>query len=238
MENPKLREPIPERLWGSKKAKELLGLLLVLSKRKGITREILSSYLWPEMGPREAQNNFHVTLSHLRKVLGSEGIICEEPFYRLDTEKFWVDYLELERFYKEYSLYKSQGKLHLAEERARRAVKLYQGDFLPELYSLPIDDEQMVLKERIKEMLLWLAELSRERLEWKEVLTHSHRLLQIDPIDERGHRLVMETLYKSGDRGGAIEHYNRLKKILKRELDVKPAPETEKLYQNLKGREI
>jgi len=233
VENPEMKEPIPERLWGSKKAKELLGLLLVLSKRKGVTREVLSSYLWPEMGPKEAQNNFHVTLSHLRKVLGSEKVICEEPFYRLDMEKLWVDYLELERFYKEYSLYKSQGKLHLAEERARKAIKLYQGDFLPEMYSLPIDDEQMILKEKVKEMLLWLAELSKERLEWKEMLTHSHRLLQIDPIDERGHRLVMEALYKSGDRGGAITHYARLKKLLKTELDIDPDPQTEKLYQKL-----
>ncbi len=234
VEHPKLREPISEKAWGSKKAKELLGLLLVLSKKKGVTREILSSYLWPDMGPKEAQNNFHVTLSFLRKILGSEGIICEEPFYRLNTQKLWVDYLEFERLYKQFSLLKSQGKMHLAEDRAYKAVSLYQGDFLPEMYLLPIDDEQMILKEKIKHLLLELALVSKERLEWKKVLSNAHRLLQIDPTDERAHRLVMESLYEQGDRSGAIKHYHRLKKILKRELGIPPAPQTIELYFKLK----
>jgi two-component SAPR family response regulator len=238
VEDPKLKESLPEKVWGSKKAKELLGLLLVFSKRKGATREILSSYLWPEMGPKEAQNNFHVTLSHLRKVLGSDGIICEEPFYKLDSGKFRVDYFEFEQCVQEFSLFKVQGKFHRAEEVAHRALKFYQGDFLPEMYSLPIDDEQLVLKRQVKELLLWLAEISKERLAWKEVLANSQRLLQIDPTDERAHRLVMEALDEQGDKGGAIKHYARLKKLLKSELGVEPESITEKLYNSLADKEL
>ncbi len=231
-------ESASKKIAGSRKTKELLGLLLVLSQKRGVTREILSSFLWPKMGPKEAKNNFRVNFSYLRKVLGEERIICDGSFCKLNTEKVWIDYLEFNKLYEEFSFFKSQGKSHLAEDIANRAVKLYKGDFLPEMYLLPIDDEQIVLREKIKELLLWLASVSKERLEWREVLTKAHKILQIDSTFEPAHRLIMESLYQQGDRSGAVKHYIRLKEILKRELKIDPEPETERLYKKISSNSL
>jgi len=227
------QEQIPTKTWGSKKAKELLGLLLVLSPKKGVTREIVSSHLWSEKCSKEAQNNFHVTLSHLRKVIGIDSIICEESLYKLNNKKLWVDYFEFIKLDKEYSLFLKQSKFHKAEEIVRKLINLYDGEFLPEMYTLPIDDEKVLLKLKIKEHLLWLIELLKERLEWKEVLLFSKKLLQINPTDERAHRYIIISLFEQGDRSGVIKHYKRLKSILRAELDVDPEIKTTNLLTEL-----
>lgn len=232
----RLREIIPEKKWGSKKAKELLGLLLVMSGEQGVTREVLSTHLWPDMGFKESQNNFHVTLSYLRKFLGPEGITCGEPFYKLNDYLFYIDYFDFTQTYQDFLYYRRKGVVPKAEQKALHALKLYKGDFLPEMYSLPIDDEQIVLKENIKEIILWLIEINEQRLDWREVLNYAHRLLEIDATDERAHRAVLQAFSGMEDRNGMIKHYQRMSKILLEELDVEPEKKTEELYKKLSSK--
>ncbi|MGC9367301.1 MAG: AAA family ATPase [bacterium] len=232
----RLKEVLPEKKWGSKKAKELLGLLLVMSGEQGVTREVLSTHLWPEMGVKESQNNFHVTLSYLRKFLGSEAITCGEPFYKLNSQLFYIDYVDFTQSYQDYLNCKRKGLVPKAEQKALHALKLYKSDFLPEMYSLPIDDEQILLKENIKEIILWLIEINEQRLDWREVLNYAHRLLEIDATDERAHRAVLQAFSGMEDRNGMIKHYQRMSKILQDELDVQPEKKTEELYKKLSAK--
>ncbi|MBN2362889.1 AAA family ATPase [candidate division WOR-3 bacterium] len=235
VEDTELKRVFSDREWGSRKAKELLALLLVFSGSKGATREMLENQLWPDKGPKESQNNFHVTLTHLRKTIGAEAVICEEPFYRLDNSKFTVDCYEFDKIHAFFEQEKNRAKSHSAERYAREAVSLYKGDFLPEMYALAIDDEQLIYREKIKEALLWLAQIAADRSDINELRNFSHTLLSTDPFDERAHRFLMESYILAGDRNSVLNQYKRLCRLLDAELGVTPEQKTRDLVKGIEA---
>ncbi len=226
-------DPVPAKDWGSKKAKELLGLLIVLGAGAGATRETLSSHLWPRMSPDKSRLNFNFTMSQLRKALGMDCINFDGTFYKLDAEKVWVDCFEFGSLYTQYQALQNQGKLHPAEAKARAAWLLYQGDFLPEMYELPIDDHQIELRAKVKSILEWLAVRSRERLDWDELIDFGQQLLRLEPLNEFAHYLIMESLVAKGDRAGALRQFERLREMMQQELKVTPGSDITNLYNNI-----
>jgi two-component SAPR family response regulator len=128
---------------------------------------------------------------------------------------------------------KQSGKFHPAEDRARRAVSLYRGYFLPEFYSLPIADKQDELKNTMRELLFWLAIRCIDRIEWHEAILLARRLLLLDACNEQACRIIMQGLSNQGDRTGAIRQYEHLCKCLKNEFDTIPGPATVKLYDRI-----
>ena len=226
---------VSKKEWQSRKAQELLGLILVQSGSGGVTREKLTSYLWPETTRKKSQANFRVALTHLNKVLGNKVIFQKGPFLTLNKELIQVDFWIFDSLVKEWQNLKQCGKLHPAEDRARKAISLYKGDFLPEFYSQPILDKQLELEGKIVDILFWLAIRCMEQIEWKEAVFFARRLLTFDLSDERACKIIMEGLYNQGDRIGAIRQFERLKKSLKEELDAEPSPETIELYKKIAG---
>ncbi|MEO0127786.1 MAG: AAA family ATPase [candidate division WOR-3 bacterium] len=218
--------------WPSRKAQELLGLLLVAPK-SGATREAMASSLWPEATKDKAQLNFRVALTHLKKILGEDVIIQSGQFILLDMDIIEVDFLTFENLYKEWQGLKREGKLHTAEDRARRSLDLYKDDFLPEFYSEPILRKNMELKTKMKIMLSWLALRSLEKMDYQESIFMAQRLLAFDHLDEKAHQIIMESLYNQGDRNGALRQFEILKRNFKEELDAEPGAETIKLYKKI-----
>ena len=176
-----------------------------------------------------------VALAHLNKVLGNNTILQEGPFLTLNKELIQTDLWTFDSLVKEWGNLKQCGKFHPAEDRARRAITLYKGDFLPEFYSLPLVDKQFELQNRIRELLFWLATRCMERVEWREAVLFARRLLILDVCNEQACRIIMQGLYNQGDRIGAIRQFERLNKSLKAGLDTTPSPETITLYKQIAG---
>jgi len=226
---------VTKKEWQSRKAQELLGLILVQFGSGGVTREKLTSYLWPETTRKKSQANFRVALTHLNKVMGNKVILQKSTFITLNRELVNVDLWTFDSLVKEWQNLKQCGKLHPAEDRARKAIALYRGDFLPEFYCQPIAEKQRGSKSRLQDLLYWLATRCMERVEWQEAILFARRLLTLDLNDEQACQIIMEGLYNQGDRIGAIRQFERLNKSLKEELDTTPGPETIKLYKKITG---
>ncbi|MCK4527434.1 AAA family ATPase [candidate division WOR-3 bacterium] len=224
---------VAKKEWQSRKSQELLALILVQSGSRGATREILASYLWPETTEKKSQVNLRVALTHLNKALGNKIILQKGPFLTLNKELTQADLWTFGSLVKEWQNLKQCGKFHPAEDRARRAITLYKGDFLPEFYSQPIVDKQLELEGRIRDLLFWLAMRCMERVEWREAVLFAQRLLILDASDEQACQIIMQGLYNQGDRVGAVRQFERLKKSLKDELNVEPSPETIELYKKI-----
>ena len=62
----------------------------------------------------------------------------------------------------------------------------------------------------------------------------AERLLQIDPLRESSHRLLMECYYLNGDRSRALLQYEQCEQLLREELDAVPMPNTVALYRRLR----
>ncbi len=224
---------VANREWKTRKSQELLALILVQSGSRGSTREIFASHLWPETTKKKSLLNLRVALSHLNKVMGNHAIRQEGSFLALDRVFVQADLWMFDSLVKEWRTFKQSGKFHPAEDRARRAVSLYKGYFLPEFYSLPVADKQDELKNMMRELLFWLATRCIERVEWPEAILFARRLLLLDACNEQACRIIMQGFHNQGDRTGAIRHFKYLSKCLKTEFDTVPSPETVKLHDRI-----
>ena len=64
------------------------------------------------------------------------------------------------------------------------------------------------------------------------------RLLNIDPLREETHRQMMDLLWRSGQRGKALEQFDTCQHLLRDELGIEPNPETVALAERIRAGEV
>ena len=119
------------------------------------------------------------------------------------------------------------------EELWRKAVDLYQGQFLPSI----ISDWAGYFRERFQEThieaLNGAANSLRVRGNFQEALSLLKRALTIDPYREDIYRAVMQCYSDLGERKQVLTYFHRLESVLNEELAIKPSPETVILVERL-----
>jgi tetratricopeptide (TPR) repeat protein len=66
---------------------------------------------------------------------------------------------------------------------------------------------------------------------WAEAIAAGRRWLELDPLHEPAHRLLMQAHASAGETAAAIRQYRDCVRTLDRELGVTPLPETTELYE-------
>lgn len=145
----------------------------------------------------------------------------------------------------------STGRRSGADESAKllaEAIKLYRGDFLEEFYYNWIGDLQSYYRdlylEALKELIAYHADRPShddrrgtpghdDRNDQELVIRYGQMLLARDAYQEDVHCSVMEAFVQSGNRAAAIEQFDGLRKMLRRELGVDPLPATIAKYEAL-----
>lgn len=224
--------------WYRKHALTLLKLL-VSHRHEAVHREQVIEYLWSDADARRGRERLKVTTHFLRQQIRDAGvrgdvIAVTNATYALRYDAIWLDCEIFESLFNEGRLLDRRGRSREALVCFEQAERLYKGDFLPE--------------ERYAD---WCAE-ERERLReiYFDVLGHmvdgylcggDHELaaqvcrsaLAREPCREGFHRALMTCLARLGHRDRVIAQYQRCRQVLKTELGVEPAPETERLYRDL-----
>jgi len=228
-------EPIPANGWRREKARQLFQLLLTC-RHAPLDRDQICEHLWPEMDPATAQRNFKITLNTLYQTLeperepGSESafILREGSTYSLRPKAdIWLD---AEQFNEAARRALSNPDLDLLQG----AVDLYPGDYLPEtLYETWAAEERERLSTLFLEVADRLADALVRQKRYAEAIDMSQRILSQDNCWERAYRHLMVAYHRLGDRGQVGRTYQKCVQTLREELDVAPAPETEKLYESL-----
>jgi DNA-binding SARP family transcriptional activator len=72
-----------------------------------------------------------------------------------------------------------------------------------------------------------------ERADHDQVIRYGQMILQRDAYQEEVHCQVMEAHVRSGNRAAAIEQFDGLGRMLRRELGVEPLPATIAKYESL-----
>src|SRR5918993_175253 len=68
----------------------------------------------------------------------------------------------------------------------------------------------------------------------QSALPHAQQLIALDPLNEAAQRELMELYALSQQYPAAIRQYQALEKLLRRELNVDPQPETRELYKKIR----
>lgn len=220
-----------------KKALELLKILITNLGRP-LPKDTLMEFLWPETAPEAGANRLYVVTHALRKVIeppGAEGrwsyIHGKDGCYYFDTESpSLIDTKEFKRLVGLGKAEEEKGNLQRAIQAYEAAVKLYKGDFLEdEPYADWCSMEREHFREVSLDTLQRLASLWAKEGAIEQTIKHLRRALRIDPVREEIHRELMRSLWAARRRDEALRQYEICKELLKRELDVHPLPETDRL---------
>jgi DNA-binding SARP family transcriptional activator len=217
--------PVPMTAWQSRKARDLVKIL-VTRRGRPVTRETLISLLWPGERADRTGNRLSVALSTARSVLGArrtQCVITESDVVRLDTDVVTVDVL---RF-----LSDAQRGLHAWRHARpeswpllRAAEARYTGDFLEED---PYEDWATELREEARltyvQIATVLAAHSGETGEHIAASRYCLRVLERDRYNEPAHLSLVRALAAAGSHGEARRWY-RTYVTRMAEIDVEPRP--------------
>lgn len=150
------------------------------------------------------------------------------------SDHVWVDAEAFVEASRRAALLGRRGEDESALAACREAMALYQGDFLEDdLYA----DWAIICREQFRELFLgiikqamWLLDRCGNR---DEAIGLCRRALQVDRSREEFHRDLMRLFVASGRRDEAVRQYQACRRILRRDLNTVPAPETEALFRSL-----
>lgn len=220
--------------WKSQRALSIF-VYLALRGGRGVTKERLIELFWPGGQERHASKNFHPTLSYARRALRDvvEGPVFQvtNGLYQLDPDlAITVDVRRFEAVLAEArSRPKRTDRLHACEE----ALALYRGDFLEDRYEAWAEEIRTQLASRHEELLAEAADLHLEGRDYGRAAALYRALAEKNPYREEIHVKLMTCYHQKGDRHAIREHFDRLSRILREELNVEPLPETRRAYEKL-----
>jgi DNA-binding SARP family transcriptional activator/TolB-like protein len=192
--------------------------LLALAGERGVSREKLMAYLWPDRDAEHARQLLKRAVYILRKAIGDDALVTTRDSLRLDPASVRADTVEFEAA--------------LARGQEEAAIRLYGGPFLDGFF---LDDapefERWAAHERDRlgaafaralETLADAAEAARDFAtaveRWKARAAH-------DPYDSRVALRLMRALEASGNRAGALRSAEFHRRLLQTEVGTEPAPE-------------
>lgn len=196
--------------------RRLLALLAVIgaSGKRGVSRDALLLYFWPESTAAKARNSLNQALHALRRTLGREALVGTHEI-KLDPAVVGCDYAEF---------------IGAAEDCAYdRAAALHAGRFL-EGFNLPNapEWESWVAQERTRELRVYchaIEQLARKAEQAKDIAAAAKwwtRLADAEPLSSRAVTHAMRALAAFGDRSGALARGERYARDVRDELDVEP----------------
>jgi DNA-binding SARP family transcriptional activator len=219
---------------------ELLGYL-VMGGRRSYERAELADHFWSDQDAPRARRCLSTAVWRLRQILEPKGV---PPGSYLSTENAemvgfnWasahlIDAAELEAVLDATLSIPAEHLTQTEAQGLEDGLALCTGDFLAGVL------DTWALRERDRlaaRQLDGMAHLLRHKLhtgQYQAALALGARILERDPLREDVHRDMMHLNLRTGQRSRAIQQYHACRALLRQELAIDPAPETERAYKTL-----
>jgi DNA-binding SARP family transcriptional activator len=219
------------------KVRQVLALLALRQNRIVQTTELIDE-LWGARPPRSALTTLQTYIYLLRKIFSDRGpansqVLCTKPYgYLLAMPPESLDQWRFEQLAMEGRAAVNDGQPEQAAQVLSRALSLWRGPALADVcvgellaaHAIRLDEDRLQALELRLEADLQLGR-HQELISELKAVTAAH------PLHEGLHAKLMLTLYRSGRRHEALELYQRLRKVLVRELGLEPSTELRGLHQ-------
>lgn len=212
-------------LSGQRKGLALLAMIAATGER-GVSRETVLAYLWPESDETRARTSLKQLVHSLRQQSGSPGLLESSLTLRLKPDIITSDVAEF--------------RDAMRGREYQTAVDLYAGPFLNGFYLRGVDGfERWAATER--------APLARDFARAPEALAVNasavgdvsgsvewwRRLVETEPLSNRAATGLMLALDAAGDRVAAVQHARHHEQLVRDELGVAPDPSVTALADRL-----
>ncbi len=225
---------VSQERWVSAKARDLLAYF-VTKRGEKIPADKAFEAIWGEK-ERTSRTAFHTALSRLRSALkaGDDSprlILVEVGEYWLDSARFSIDVDEFD-----LAIAKARSATNeAAAEWYERAVALYQGEYLQNMYYEWVFPERRRLAQAYLNALQELAMYHLSIRASRKAVDYLEKAIPLDVLNEDLYRLAMRAYAALGDRSNVSRIYAELQKSLQSELNAAPMPETVRLYNEMMG---
>ena len=194
-----------------------LAALLAVARERGMSRDKLLAYLWPEADAERARHLLSDSVYRINQALGREAVVAAGDGLRLSPE-----------------LPSDVGQFEDAVARGEdeAAVALYAGPFLDGFFVQEsaelerwIEGERRRLGDEYAGAVERLAEAAERAGDERTAVRWWRRVAAHDPFSSRIALHLMRALERSGDRPAAIQHAGLHGRMLQQELGARPDPE-------------
>lgn len=208
----------------------LLAYLAAAPGARFRRRDQLLGVFWPDADEARARGSLNRSLSFLRGWLGNDVIVSRgKDEVGIAADHLWSDVAAFEAA--------------ISASDLAAAVDLCRGDLLEGFhvggtaeFSHWIDRERARLRMRACTAAWALAARAEEAGNMEDALVRARRALELDLLDEPALRRLLALLDRTGDRLGAARVYADFVRLLDREFEMEPSPETRALMETVRSR--
>jgi DNA-binding SARP family transcriptional activator len=228
------------------KLRAVLGLLLVQADNV-VSLDTIIDELWGDNPPRTATTTVQVYVSHLRKACAAEDaasgvsgfgsggrIVTAAPGYLMRTEPGELDVARFETLRAQAVSAAAQEDLVRASHLFREALRVWSGAALAGVRrgallnatALRLEEQRM---STLDQAIAIDLRLGRHR----ELLSELTSMAMEHSFDERVHAHLMTALYRSDRQSDALLVFNRIRRILVKEMGTEPGPALRTLHERI-----
>lgn len=214
-----------------RKGQALLAYL-AMQNGKPVSREAMADLLWTDRGAQQARHSLRQMVLTIRKSLGqvgSDALIVDAGSIALRPDRIWCDVIA----------FQTQAASDRRADHAE-AAEFFTGPLLQGFQGIAADFDDWATQVRdhtadlALDVLGRLADSCTAAGDGHAAVLAAERMLAIDPLREDVHRRLMAAYVAVGRRADAIRQYNACVQMLRRDLDVAPAAETEALIWRIR----
>jgi DNA-binding SARP family transcriptional activator len=202
-----------------------LLVLLAVARDRGLNREKVQAYLWPESDAEQARHGLNQMVYFQRRHLDSENLFLGKKTLRLNRAMLTSDVWDFE------------DALDAGAHEA--AVRLYAGPFLDGFFlrEAPgferwVDDQRRRLAERCAQafgVLAAAAATQQQAVEWWR------RAVDLNPYHTDTVLRLANAWVAIGDRAAAVRCAQQHAELLRSELGLAPDPNVVSMIEQLRG---
>lgn len=202
---------------GHLRQQSVLAVLLVEHGRP-VPADVLADRIWGDAAPQRARETLYSYLSRLRRILG-DVLVRRPGGYLLEVAPEQIDLHAFRTLVSTASL--------------PEALALWRGEPFSGLDTPWFVEQRQVLVAAHFAVELDLVDRQLEQGAHDQLLPSLISRAEAHPLDERVARQLIDALDRAGRTAEALDHYDRLRRLLSAELGIDPSLSLQQVLQRL-----
>jgi ATP/maltotriose-dependent transcriptional regulator MalT/DNA-binding SARP family transcriptional activator len=225
--------------WPTEKTKSLFAFLVFHGTRQ-ITRDQVLQGLWPDLDKKRSHENLRTTAYRMRQTLKNvhiPGTALDAIFTYQKGRYILMPNIAIESDVENFRRFMKvaeagTGSLDI-KHALEEVIEISRDPFLPDIYDEWVDNERLRLREKRLTALKKMIAIESQHKKEKACAEYCKQYLMIEPLAEEIVCTYMKCLKNLGRVSEIKRIYRNLEKTLEKELNINPAPETQRYYHSL-----
>lgn len=207
------------------------------------SRDSLAELLWTDYDPVKGLANLRHTLWEVTKFIGEGWVIASHEAISMNPKADLT--LDVAGFQSLLRQAAGRPAPALRIPLLAEAAKLYRDEFMAGFslregagFNEWVLDRAEGLRRELAAALGQLVEDYGALDQAQSAIPYAQRLVELDPLNEAAHRRLMQLHALTDQPAAAIRQYQALEKLLRKELNLDPQPETRELYKKVRKGEL